>query len=95
MAYRYYGVSALRWAILDANPKYKTEFDIKCGSRYSSTYVKAKGTDVYHISFRAGQTAVVTVIGDGDTDLDLYVYDENGNLIDKDVDYSGESLFHC
>ena len=33
MAYRYYGVSALRWAILDANPKYKTEFDIKCGDR--------------------------------------------------------------
>lgn len=33
VAYRYYGVSALRWAILDANPKYKTEFDIKCGDR--------------------------------------------------------------
>ena len=62
------------------------------GSRYNSTYVKAKGTDVYHISFRAGQTAVVTVIGDGDTDLDLYVYDENGNLIDKDVDYSDDCV---
>ena len=31
VAYRYYGFSALRWAILDANTKYKTEFDIKCG----------------------------------------------------------------
>ncbi len=62
------------------------------GSRYSSTYVKAKGTDTYYISFRAGQTAVVTVIGDGDTDLDLYVYDENGNLIDKDVDYSDDCV---
>ena len=31
VAYRYYGVCALRWAILDANPRYRTEFDIKCG----------------------------------------------------------------
>ena len=31
VAYRYYGISALRWAILDANPKYKTEFHIKYG----------------------------------------------------------------
>lgn len=62
------------------------------GSKYSSTFVKAKGTDVYRINFRAGQTAIVTVIGDGDTDLDLYVYDENGNLIDKDADYSDDCV---
>ena len=31
VSYKYYGVSALRWAILDANPKYRTEFDIECG----------------------------------------------------------------
>lgn len=31
VAFRYYGVSALRWAILDANPRYRTEFDIKNG----------------------------------------------------------------
>ena len=31
VAYKYYGISALRWAILDANPKYRTEFDIKSG----------------------------------------------------------------
>lgn len=31
VAFRYYGISALRWAILDANPKYRTEFDIKNG----------------------------------------------------------------
>lgn len=28
---RYYGLSTLRWAILDANPQYKTEFDINNG----------------------------------------------------------------
>lgn len=31
VAYEYYENCALRWAILDANPKYRTEFDIKCG----------------------------------------------------------------
>lgn len=31
VAYRYYGICALRWAILDANPKYRTEFNIKNG----------------------------------------------------------------
>ena len=50
--------------------------------------VNAHGTDVYRVNFRAGETGIVTVVGDGDTDLDLYVYDQNGNLIDKDVDYT-------
>ena len=31
VSYRYYGFCALRWAILDANLKYRTEFDIKNG----------------------------------------------------------------
>lgn len=31
VSYNQYGESALRWAILDANPKYRTEFDIKNG----------------------------------------------------------------
>ena len=29
--HKYYNVSAFRWAILDANPKYRTEFDIANG----------------------------------------------------------------
>jgi phage tail protein X len=33
VAYKFYGICALRWAILDANPKYRTEFDIKNGDR--------------------------------------------------------------
>lgn len=32
VAERYYnGVSAFRWAILDANPKYRTEYEIEPG----------------------------------------------------------------
>jgi hypothetical protein len=43
-------------------------------------------TDIYAITFRAGEQATVYVNGDGDTDLDLYVQDENGNDICADTD---------
>ena len=58
------------------------------GPKYAVSSVNAHGTHVYRVNFRAGETGIVTVVGDGDTDLDLYVYDQNGNLIDKDVDYT-------
>ena len=31
VAYKYYEIADLRWAILDANPQYRTEFDIQVG----------------------------------------------------------------
>ena len=31
VSFRQYGETALRWAILDANPRYRTEFDIQNG----------------------------------------------------------------
>lgn len=58
------------------------------GPKYHVDAVNAKGTDIYDVTFRAGEIAIVTVVGDGDTDLDLYVYDNNGNLIDSDTDYT-------
>jgi hypothetical protein len=48
--------------------------------------VLAGSTDSYRITFRGDQRAAVLVSGDGDTDLDLFVYDENGNLICSDED---------
>lgn len=62
------------------------------GPKYASSYVYAGDTDVYNVSFRGGEIAIVTVIGDGDTDLDLYVYDNNGNLIASDTDYSDDCV---
>jgi hypothetical protein len=53
--------------------------------------VEAYTTDIYRITFRGGQSAIVEVVGDGDTDLDCFMYDENGNLIVSDVDYTD----HC
>jgi hypothetical protein len=54
--------------------------------------VLANTTDVYHITFYAGELAQVFVRGDGDTDLDLYVYDEDGNLITSDTDLTDVCL---
>lgn len=58
----------------------------------SRTYetVRAGDTDTYRISFVAGYLAEILVSGDGDTDLDLYVYDSNGNLIESDTDYTDD-----
>ena len=58
------------------------------GPKYADSRVLANDYDIYNITFRGGESAIVTVIGDGDTDLDLYVYDNNGNLVDSDTDYS-------
>lgn len=62
------------------------------GAKYTEECVLAHDTDVYRIRFRGGQSACVYVSGDGDTDLDLYVYDENGNLIGSDTDYTDECI---
>lgn len=51
------------------------------------TTVVARGTnDVYRITFRGGERATVVASGDGDSDLDLHVFDENGREICNDVD---------
>lgn len=58
------------------------------GPAYDNDRVEARSYVQYYITFRGGEFAEVAVVGDGDTDLDLYIYDENGNLIDSDIDYT-------
>ncbi|MBL8850774.1 MAG: hypothetical protein JNG89_13925 [Planctomycetaceae bacterium] len=41
---------------------------------------------IENVIFEASKPAVVYVAGDGDGDLDLWVYDDNGVLIGQDVD---------
>lgn len=48
--------------------------------------VKANSTDVYDVTFYKGNTYRIYVNGDDDTDLDLYIYDENDNLVASDTD---------
>ena len=40
----------------------------------------------YTVTLRADASTLITVEGDGRSDLDLFVYDENGNLVDHDND---------
>lgn len=47
--------------------------------------VRAGATDTYTMVFRGDEEANVGISGDGDTDLDLYVYDEFGNEICRSV----------
>ena len=57
------------------------------------TTVVARGTtDVYRVTFRGGEPAMVLVSGDGDSDLDLFVLDENGNQVCRDDDASDDMV---
>jgi hypothetical protein len=49
-------------------------------------YSNSSYTD--YTTFNAQELAEILVIGDGDTDLDLYVYDANGNSIASDTGYT-------
>ena len=60
------------------------------GPSCHSDAVNGGCTDTYQVNFVANYLAEVAVSGDGDTDLDLYVYDSNGNLIASDTDYSDD-----
>jgi hypothetical protein len=51
-----------------------------------STCVEAFSSDLYVLVCYADEPTTVIVEGDGDTDLDLYVYDENGYLVASDTD---------
>ena len=49
-------------------------------------------TDTWTLRCYGDEITQVTINGDGSTDLDLYVYDENGNLICKDEGYSDDCV---
>ncbi len=62
------------------------------GAVRHSDCVSPMAVDVYRIYCRGGEATTIYVSGDGDTDLDLYVYDSNGNLISSDTDGTDECL---
>ena len=62
------------------------------GSRAMAATVNAYSSVSYSTTFFGGAMAEVAVVGDGDTDLDLYIYDENGNLIASDTGSSDSCL---
>lgn len=62
------------------------------GPRYGYYRLNAGCYTDFVCKFKKGVAATVVASGDGDTDLDLYVYDENGNLIATDDDYSDDCI---
>lgn len=62
------------------------------GPHYGEGRVYGKDYVQYQLKFWSGDLAEVVVIGDGDNDLDLYVYDDNGNLIASDSDYTDQCV---
>lgn len=74
---------------IDAEAKGAHRGSVNGPSRHYDS-VNGNSTDTYNISFIANELAEILVSGDGDTDLDLYVYDSNGNLIAKDTDYTDD-----
>jgi hypothetical protein len=73
-----FGVSAIAAADPLPGPIFKREI------------VRAFSSDAFKVHRYGGEVSRVTVCGDGDSDLDVYVYDEKGNLIafdDGESDY--------
>lgn len=62
------------------------------GAKYGEGRVYGGDYTEYTAKFWANELAEVIVVGDGDTDLDLYVYDANGNLIASDSDYTDQCV---
>ena len=53
----------------------------------AATFIVRPGTtDVHKATIYVGHLAEVAVIGDGDTDLDVYIYDQAGRLVGSDED---------
>lgn len=60
------------------------------GPQFHIDRVKPQTRDTYRVVFEGEEPAVVRVSGDGSTDLDCYVYDRGGHLIDSDTDSTDE-----
>ena len=62
------------------------------GARRWTDVVSGHGRDRYRVTFEGGEVAAVYIKGDGDSDLDLFIFDENGNEICRDDDSTDTML---
>lgn len=62
------------------------------GARRWTDVVSGHSSDRYRVTFKGEEVAAVYIKGDGDSDLDLFIYDENGNEICRDDDATDAML---
>jgi hypothetical protein len=51
------------------------------GPKIARSVVSSRTIDTWRVVFNGGEPAAAAISGDGDSDLDLFIYDENNNLI--------------
>jgi len=68
-------------APVEANPDTALNASVQC----KLDIVQARDSEWFTLRVRANQIVDFALRGDGDTDLDLYVYDGRGNLIARDI----------
>jgi hypothetical protein len=56
------------------------------GGKSGAFRLPAMSYKTFEVRFRKGHAARIVLKGDGDTDLDLLVFDENGNKVASDED---------
>ena len=91
LAEQFAGTNARLQAVIEASKASVQTKGAAGGAILTSDRVLAQSSDYYRIRFRGGEPVRIAVLGDGDSDLDLYVYDENGNLVCRDTDYSDQT----
>jgi hypothetical protein len=60
------------------------------GPGYVIDKVNGEEANMYVVEFTGGEAAEAAVVGDGSTDLDLYIFDEEGNLVVMDEEAGDE-----
>lgn len=62
------------------------------GPRVATNVVSPGDRHYYDINFRAGDPILIRVQGDGDGDIDCFLYNFNGELVAKDDDATDSCL---
>jgi hypothetical protein len=70
----------MRWTSNNNNPNAKEALKIPAANGNTPGILELK------IAFKGGELAEFSVIGDGDTDLDLLILDTQGKIVAQDID---------
>jgi len=55
------------------------------GPGKDTTICQAYGSVTYNVTMYGGEEARIAIVGDGATDLDIFVYDQAGNLVRQGI----------